>query len=1069
MLNLIKFLRSYLAYAGLLLSIGSASQAGEQLQYNRDVRPILAAKCFACHGPDSASRKAELRLDRRQAAIEAGAILPNDPESSELVARIRSSDAETQMPPPESKKVLTEEEKQTLTAWIEQGAEYQPHWSLIPPQRAPLPKTRRTDWAHNEIDHFVLAKLEALGLDPAPEADRRTLARRLALDITGLPPTPEMVEAFVADSSSDAYEKYCDMLLSSLRWGEHQARYWLDAARYADSHGIHFDNYREMWSYRDWVIQAFNRNLRFDQFTIEQLAGDLLPEATLDQQVASGFNRCHITTNEGGAIDEEYLVLYARDRTETVARVWLGLTANCAVCHDHKFDPISQKDFYSLSAFFNNITQAAMDGNIANTPPVVIVPNDQDRMRWEEIGPLLKAAEAESQSRQANAKSEFEEWLKTATPKMIADADPQDNLLLQANLREWSRMPEGEIIDREIPVVLGGESRSISLATSAKLETENPNEASLQPEGSAFEIADVGDFEADRPFAFSFWIKLPANDSAGALVARMDNEQDFRGWDIWYQQRQIGTHIVSRWPDNAIKVIAREKVPGDKWTHITVVYDGSRKANGVSIYYDGKKQDNLPENDTLAADASIRTAVPFRVGQRHSSNPSSGIRIRDLRIYSKVLSEGDIATIAGSDRFQNLLKRPALERGSEEVEALYAWWLATLDGSFRDLTARKERLQAEQAEIQKRGTVAYVMREKETMPVAHVLYRGEYNLRRDEVRPATFDVLPDFPDYLPRNRLGLAEWLLLPEQPLTARVVVNRFWQQVFGTGLVKTSEDFGVMGELPSHPELLDWLAVEFRERGWDMKDLYRMLVTSATYRQSAVASAEKLEKDPANRFLSRGPRFRMDAEMVRDIALSVSGLLREKIGGPSVKPYQPEGVWEAVAMMESNTRYYRQDSGDNLYRRSLYTFWKRAAPPASMDIFNAPSREVCTVRRERTNTPLQALVTLNDPQFVEAARHLAGRILREIPGAGENAVDQRINQLAMFLLSRPFQAEEQAVVKRSLEQLLAYYAGHPEQAEQLLQVGESRFANVESSVTTAAWTMLANQLLNLDEVLNK
>jgi Protein of unknown function (DUF1553)/Protein of unknown function (DUF1549)/Planctomycete cytochrome C/Concanavalin A-like lectin/glucanases superfamily len=1050
-----------------LVLVAAVCQANEPMQYNRDVRPILASKCFACHGPDSASRKADLRLDQRQGAIDSGAIQPAMPDESELVARIFSEDPEVQMPPPESKKVLTAEEKRKLQDWIAQGAIYDPLWSLIPPQKVPLPKTKRNGWARNEIDHFVLSKLEQLGLDPAPEADRRTLARRLALDLTGIPPTPEMVERFLADTSADAYEKYCDTLMSSSRWGEHQARYWLDVARYADSHGIHFDNYREMWSYRDWVIQAFNRNLPFDRFTLEQIAGDLLPDGTLEQQVASGFNRCHMTTNEGGAIDEEYLVLYARDRTETVARVWMGLTANCAVCHDHKFDPISQREFYELSAFFNNTTQTAMDGNIASTPPVVMVPRDEDRVRWQELAKLVPAAKLELETRRTAGRSDFQAWLASARPEILTQAEPLDGLLLRGSLRELVAPAPDNTGDRKIPVEIKGETRSIPLAASAKIEETDDAEAGLQPEGSAFEIPDVGDFEKDQPFSVSFLVKLPANDSGGAIFARMDNDHDFRGWDIWFQQRQIGTHIIDRWPDNALKVVAKEKVPGNTWTHITVQYDGSGKANGVSIFYNGTKQENLPENDTLAPDASIRTSVPFRLGQRNTANPASGILLRDLRIYQRTLVAGEIATVAGSDRFQRLLVQPEGERSPEELDAFYAWWLATLDSKYRELLSRKDALESEQGAIQNRGTVAYVMHEKETAPIAYVLHRGEYNLRREQVGPETLDVLPQFPTYLPMNRIGLAQWLMLPEQPLTARVTVNRFWQQIFGTGLVKTSEDFGVMGEPPSHPELLDWLAVEFRQRGWDMKGLVRLMVTSATYRQSAVASAEKLEKDPANRFLSRGPRFRMDAEMVRDTALFVSGLLREKLGGPSVKPYQPPGVWEAVAMMESNTRYYRQDSGDNLYRRSLYTFWKRAAPPASMDIFNAPSREMCTVRRERTNTPLQALVTLNDPQFVEAARHLAERTLSRFPDPGQTV--ERIDFLARALLSRPFSASELQIVRASLERLAAYYAEHRELAQQLLSVGESRSSENIPPHDLATWTMLTNQLMNLDEVLNK
>jgi hypothetical protein len=777
----------------LLPSLGSMA-AEDRVLFNRDIRPILAENCFPCHGPDSAARKAGLRLDRREVAVKIGAIVPGKTDESELVSRVFSGDPAERMPPPASHKQLTAAQKDLLRRWIAAGAEYQPHWALIAPVRPQPPPVTNPAWGRNPIDAFVLSALQQRGLQPAPEADRRTLARRLSLDLTGLPPAPAEVEAFVKDPSPAAYENLVDRLLASPRWGEHRGRYWLDAARYADTHGIHFDNYREMWSYRDWVIEAFNRDLPFDRFTIEQLAGDLLPDATPEQRVASGFNRCNITTNEGGAIAEEYLVLYARDRTETTARVWLGLTAGCAVCHDHKFDPLTQKEFYQMSAFFNNTTQGAMDGNVKDTPPVLFLPAPADRRRW------------------------------PALAKELADAKRQ--------------------------------------------------------------------------------------------------------------------------------VEERKKKPG-----------------------------------------------------------------------------GD------------------------------------LDKSYQELTARVAALEKEEAAAKARGTAAHVMQERNEPARAFLLYRGEYDKRREPLTAETPALLPPMPADLPKDRLGFARWLLRPEQPLTARVAVNRFWQEVFGAGLVRTAEDFGVNGELPSHPELLDWLAVEFRESGWDVKKLFRLLVTSAAYRQAAVATPEKLEKDPQNRLLSRGPRFRMDAEMVRDYALAAGGLLVAKIGGPSVKPYQPDGVWEAVAMMESNTRNYQRDHGESLYRRSMYTFWKRAAPPASMDIFNAPSRETCTVRRERTNTPLQALVTLNDPQFVEAARHLAESALRE----GGATAESRLDFAARRLLARSFRPEESTSVLATLGKLLDHYRAHPEQAKDLLAVGEAKVDPAPDAATLAAWTMLMNQLLNLDEVLNK
>jgi hypothetical protein len=803
---------------GLVMLGRVHAQTLQEPEYNRDVRPILTENCFACHGPDKVSRKAGLRLDRREDAMDAGAVVPSDPDKSSLIERVFEQDAKKRMPPAKSAQKLTEAQKNTLKRWIAGGAKYQPNWSFIAPKRPQPPSVRNASWIRNPVDNFILSELEKRGLQPSPEADRPTLARRVSLDLTGLPPIPTDVAAFLADRSPDAYEHFVDRLLQSPHWGEHRARYWLDAARYADTHGIHFDNYREVWAYRDWVVAAFNRNMPFDQFTTEQLAGDLLPERTIDNLIASGFNRCNITTNEGGVIPEEYLVLYTRDRTETVGRIWMGMTANCAVCHDHKFDPLSQREFYSLAAFFNNTTQGAMDGNIKDTPPVIAVPRREDRLRWEAI------ARASAETR------------------------------------------------REL--------------------------------------------EAQRQLKFNTWLGKSANECSPA-----------------------------------------------------------------------------------------------------------------------------------------------------ERAELFDCWMDIMDQPSRTLTARLNKLRAEEAALKSRGTLAFVMQERRDAPMAYILYRGEYDKRRDPVLPDTPKFLPPWPPDLPKNRLGLARWLMRPEQPLTARVTVNRTWQEVFGVGIVRTSDDFGIMGEAPSHPELLDWLAVEFRESGWDMKRLFKLLVTSATYRQAPFCTREKLEKDPQNRLLSRGPRFRMDAEMIRDAALAASGLLVRKIGGPSVKPYQPPGVWEAVAMIGSNTRDYRQDHGLDLYRRSLYTFWKRSAPPASMEIFNAPTRETCSVRRERTDTPLQALVTLNDPQFVEAARALAQAALQSC----SSRTEERIDFLAQRLLARRLRTEEKTVAARSLHGLLRYYQSHRDDAHKLLRVGESKADPGLEPVTLAAWTMFTNELMNLDEFLNK
>ena len=1042
------------------LNVSLIACAQDRIEFNRDIRPIMLDTCFQCHGPDSAARKADLRLDKREVAIERSALVPGQPTESEIIRRILSDNPEEIMPPPELKKPLTDAQKKTLTDWVAQGGEYQQHWSYLAPVKADVPSVpaaltaTHANWPSNPIDNFILQKLSQHGLTPAPEADRRSLARRVALDLIGIPPEPELVDAFVADQSPNAYEKLVDTLLARPQWGEHRGRYWLDYARYADTHGIHFDNYREMWSYRDWVIKAFNQNMTFDQFTIENLAGDMLPNATLDQKVASGFNRCNMTTNEGGIIDEEYAVLYTRDRTETVSAVWMGLTAGCAVCHSHKFDELSQKEFYELAAFFNNTTQAVRDGNIKDTPPILPVPMESDRTRFDEMPALIAAAKTSVEERRTAARPEFDAWALTAKAEATGEPVSSEGLHLDASLSEG----DGSVLH----ATLDGAAVDIPLSGSAKWQDGNGGKA-LAVQGTAGELANAGDFESDQPFSCSAWINTAANDGQGAIFARMEPGPGYRGWDFWLQQRRVGMHIINSWPDKGLKAVSKEQVAANEWVHVAVTYDGSRKASGLQIYINGAVQEKNVENDTLD-DSTIRNTTVWRIGERTGGSPFTGA-LQDLRIQKRVLSAAEVDSLAKLSRYQAILEKTPAERSEQEVTDLYNFWLKKFDTSFVERTATLAALEKEQTDIQARGTIAHVMNEKGEPATAFVLFRGEYDQRRDQVTPGTPAVLPPFPADAPRNRLGLAQWLLKPEHPLTTRVTVNRYWQEVFGTGLVRTSGDLGMSGELPINQELLDWLAVDFREQGWDVKKLMKLLVMSSTYRQSATVTSDKLEKDPANRLLSRGPRFRMDAEMVRDSALSVSGLMSAKVGGPSVKPYQPDGVWESIAMLGSTTSNYARESGENLYRRSMYTFIKRMAPPASLELFNSPNREICTIRRERTNTALQALVTMNDEQYVEAARRFAERALIE----GGSTDEQRLNWIARRALARDFRAEEMAIVMQSAQDLLAYYREHVDEAKLLIETGESTpDASLDPS-TLAAWIMVCNEVLNLDEVLNK
>ncbi|MEY2725379.1 MAG: hypothetical protein RLZZ458_1246 [Planctomycetota bacterium] len=1041
---------------GLLVCSISQISAADGPGYNSAIRPILVEACFSCHGPDSASRKADLRLDLRDAAVASGAIDPGNPDSSELLRRIRSQDPEKVMPPPEVKKHLTDAQQKLLEDWIRAGAAYEQHWSYIPPIRGDVPAVpaAQQNWVRNPIDAFVLSGLSSAGLTPREAAPREVLARRAALDITGLPPAPEQLREFLNDQQPGAYERYVDRLLRQPEWGEHRARYWLDYARYADTHGIHFDNYREMWAYRDWVINAFNSNMPFDQFTIENLAGDLLPNATLDQQIASGFNRCNMTTNEGGIIDEEYAVLYARDRTDTVATVWMGLTAGCATCHNHKFDPLSQKEFYELAAFFNNTTQPVRDGNIRDTPPIIPVPQTADRKRLQELPGLLEAARQSVMRRRQQSQADFDVWATAATVETAGLAIPLDKLALRI---------EGPAAEgRAAKLLVQHRKQEVPLTASAAWE-DTPQGPALSIQGGALELPNVGDYETGSGFTATAWLRVPASDGYGAICSRMEAPPGYRGWDFWLQQRRVGMHIVGTWPDQAIKVISRNQLPANEWVHVTVSWDGRPAAAGVRIWVNGKQQEVNIENDSLR-DQSIRTSVKWRLGQRTAGEPVTAA-IRDLQIHDRVFTDDQAQVAAGVSPIAAILALPAAGRNPEQRQLLQEFWLRVIDHESQRLSQEVTALERELAAIRARGTIAHIMNERAEPAVAFVLERGEYDKRGEQVFADTPEVLPPFPADAPRNRLGLAKWLVSPEHPLTARVTVNRYWQEIFGTGLVQTTGDLGVSGDLPVNQALLDWLAVEFRESGWDLKKLVRLIVTSATYRQSANVTPEALERDPANRLLSRGPRFRMDAEMIRDNALAVSGLLVRRQGGASVKPYQPEGVWEAIAMNVSNTRSYQRDSGDNLYRRSLYTFIKRMAPPAAMDIFNAPNREFCVVRRERTNTPLQALAALNDEQLIEAARRLAENCLENAVG-GDAAVLTAIYE--RILSRRPTGAELQ-VLNASLSELRTWYADHTEDATSVLAVGETKPAAKFSANELASWTMLCNQLLNLDEVLNK
>jgi hypothetical protein len=1002
----------------------------------------------------------DLRLDIQEGAFAARKnghpVVPGKPDESLIIKRIYSNDPGFRMPPVFAHKTLTQEQKDIVRRWIEQGAKWSQHWAFIPPIKSAPPQVKQAAWPRNAMDRFVLARMEAKNLEPTPQADRRTLIRRVTLDLTGLPPAPSEVEAFVNDKSPNAYEKVVDRLLASPHYGEHRARYWLDAARYADTNGYHFDNYREMWPYRDWVIRAFNDNIPFNRFALEQLAGDLLPNATLDQKVASGFERNSETTDEGGAILPEVEAMIAKDRADTAGTVFMGLTVGCATCHDHKFDPISQKDYYSLTAFFRNTTQPIMDMNVRDTPPAIHVPLEAYRNQWQQ----LTAAQPQLQQTFANAREDalrsIDSWLDKVRPQARSYA------------------PEGQVERVDMAAV------ETNAAVEKFVAPEVDGTAlKFKKEGSAA-IPAVEAFEYNKPLTISAWIYMPDTKDTQTVMSQLetltdkDGNKKHKGWVIRIDKGNLGLYdhapaLYFNGPDG--KGISARPIPAVKfkpnsWFHLVVSYDGSGYARGIDMYINGEpvvvadRPEDIPRLTT-----SMTANVPLTLGHDDDKQFFEGGGIADVRILNRIAGPQDAESLYLASRAVAAAAKSSDQLTTDEKFAVASFYTSTINPQTATLASQVRETEAALWQIRRRSPTTLIMQERTDMqPTAHVLYRGQYDQMREEVHANTPSVLPPMTQSMPRNRLGLAMWVIDAGNPLTARVSVNRFWQELFGTGLVKTAEDFGSQGEPPSHPELLDWLAVDFRDSGWDIKRLFKMIVMSATYRQSAAITPEKFAIDPQNRLLARGPRFRMDAEMIRDTALAASGLLGPDIGGPSVKPYQPPGIWETVAMDQSNTRFYQQDSGDNLYRRSLYTFWKRAAPPASMDILNAPSRETCIVRRERTNSPLQALVTMNDVQFVEADRMLAQNALKS-----DKRVDRQFAYMSERLLARPLNPAESKVLTASYTDFLAYYSAAPQEASKLLKTGASPSDAALPRDKFAALTMVANEMLNLDETLVK
>jgi len=1015
---------------------------GQKLGFNEHIRPILSDKCFACHGFDARKRKADRRLDTPEGATAekdgVRAIVPGDLEKSESWLRIISTDKDEVMPPPEFHKPLTEAEKATIKQWIEQGAAYEKHWAFETPHKPEVPKPAAPAAGTNPIDAFIGAKLQKAGLSFSPPADRETLIRRVSFALTGLPPTVREVDDFLQDAADGAYERMVERYMASPRFGEEMARHWLDVARYADTHGLHLDNERQMWAYRDWVVRAFNQNLSFDRFTEWQLAGDLLPQATRDQLVATGFNRCNVTTSEGGSINEEYLYRYAVDRTSTMIETWMGLTGGCAVCHDHKYDPLSTKEFYSLYSFFYSNADPAMDGNALQTKPTLALSTPEQERQMKEIEKDLGSTQQKVAAKHAE----------------VTYTDP-------ASVEPKPPVQETETIWIEDDFPAGAKAQAngntppttwITAADGPVFKGERALKRSAPELGQDFYSGGAAPFEVPVGARFFFEVYLdPADPPEAVMIQFHTGKWESRA--VWgnpdiipYGSPQTPTRFgagplpaLGKWTRLEVDGSAIDLKPGEKVTGVAFTLHGG------TAYFDHM-------GVVSRVDAATDPARSYLAWQKRGVGKDTPGVPADIN---------------------NTLKRVAAKnRTPEQEKQLRDYYLeyvcADTRETFASLVKPRDVARAKRDDLNKVIPSTFIWNDLEQPRDSFVMVRGQYDKPGDKVEPSTPAVLPPLHKAKPdgrATRLDLAKWLLAPEHPLTTRVTVNRFWQQFFGTGLVKTSFDFGSQGEMPSHPELLDWLSVSFRESGWNMKQLVRLMVTSATFRQSSVVTPELVKRDPENRLYARGPRFRLDAEQLRDNALYVSGLINLQMGGKGVRTYQPPNIWEPVGFGGSNTRFYTQDKGESLYRRSLYSFIKRTAPPPFMANFDAPNREQSCTRRERSNTPLQALQLMNDVQHFEAARAFAERILLD----GGSTPADRIAFAYRTILSRKPAPEETTIVQQALEQHLAHYQQDVEAAKKVIANGESKPRPGLPEPEVAAWTLVANLILNLDETVTR
>ncbi|MBX3252671.1 MAG: DUF1553 domain-containing protein [Chitinophagaceae bacterium] len=1031
------------------------------IDFNKHVKPILSDKCFACHGPDKASLKAGLRLDLEEAAYAElpenpgkKAIVPGNPGKSELLKRILSNDPEYMMPEPSSHLSLTTYEKAVLVKWIKEGAGYKPHWAFIKPDKPAVPEIKSAAKAANAIDHFVIHRLEKENLALSPEADREILLRRVSLDLTGLPATPEETDAFLNDTSPNAYEKQVDRLMASPHYGERIATDWLDVARFADSHGYTVDRLRDMSPWRDWVIRAFNQNLPYNDFITWQLAGDLLPHPTRDQLIATGFNRNHQQNMEGGIVEEEFRVEYVADRTNTTAEAFMAITAGCARCHDHKFDPVSQKEYYEMSGFFNNVKEAGQISwdNAMPVPTMLLTSAEQDQ-----IIASLKTQETQKEKelelitqQETNA---ADEWIRSGAYKNIAGKRFPDDLAawypLQGNLKSGINNKENGIMKRE-----GG-----SIEKAVFTATERGQ--SILFDGDIWLTLDkTAMYNRTQPFSVGTWVNIPEELTSGVIFHRCFSTQlyNFRGFSLGVTNNHFELKMAHTAPYNAIIEFSKKEVPKNKWIQLTVTYDGSSKAAGYKLFLNGEELETVTDQDNLYKDIILNESPQsLQLGAWERGKGLTGGKANDVTVFNRALTPLEIRQLYDGTAFKRVCGKEPATLTPDEKTALKDYYYSGISVPLKKQREALRQVRLSFNDSTEKIQEVMIMQEMPEKRSTYLLDRGVYDMPKEEVQPDVFKSILPMPANLPRNRLGLAQWLTHRDHPLTARVAVNRYWQLFFGKGLVKTAEDFGNQGEMPSHPELLDWLAVQFMESGWDVKALIKMMVMSTTYRQQSAASKHLVEKDPENILLARASPSRLTAEMLRDNALFASGLLNETIGGKSVYPYQPEDLWRM------NGSKYRQDTGNLIYRRGMYTVWRRSVPNPTQATFDVGIRTSCIVRRQKTNTPLQALVTLNDPTFVEAAKVMGEQMTR--------SADNRSAIITAFrkLTGRKPTDKELNILLEQYEKEYVKFKNNPARIKGWLQTGMYIADKSLPQEKIAANAVVASTIINTDASITK